>query len=134
MRILNSKNPKVAAMLIPWLVPTQTESRLQIAAELAERLKQKPGETFCIVAIERNIARAVMIAHVSESRRRSVWIWQSQAEPGFRFSDLMMELLKSWARTKKAREIRMGTDRNARAFERRWGFERTRDDELRLKI
>ena len=124
----------IAAKLIPWFVPTETESRVQIASELAQRLEQKPDETLCLVAIERNITRAIVVAHVSEKHRKSVWLWQSQAEPGFRYSKLMFDALKQWSRVKGAKEVRMGPQEHEKAFRRRWGFEDANNNEMRLRL
>jgi len=132
-RILNSKNPQIAVKLYPWFLPTQTETRMQIACELAQRLQEKPDRTLCLVAIERDIARAVLIAHVSEKYRKSVWLWQSQAELGFRYSGLMFDALKQWAKSKGAKQICMGSQEHEKAFERRWGFKRY-DGEMRLRL
>lgn len=98
---------------------------MKIACELAHRLKTRPDETFCLIAIERNVTRAVLVAHLSETHRRRIWLWQAQAEPGFRYSALLFEGLRAWAKAKKAKEIRMTTDeRKKRFFERQYGFRR----------
>ena len=133
MRLLNTKEPDDVAKIYPWLIPTKTESRMDIASELFGRLKEKPADTFVLVAIEKNITRCVVIAYVSS--KRVVWLWQSQAEPGFKHSRLMMDALKSWARGKGAKKIGIGVpDERKRAFVRRWGFKELRNGELRLKL
>jgi len=116
----------IAAKLIPWFVPTETESRAQIASELAQRLEQKPDETLCLVAIERNITRAIVIAHVSEKYRKTVWAWQARAEPGFRYSEIMFDALKGWTKAKGCRRIRTAVtdERVAKLHERKYGFNR----------
>lgn len=133
MRILNTKNPNDAAKLYPWFVPTDTETRMNIASELFGRLKEKPDDTFVLVAIERNITRCIVVAYVLS--KRVVWLWQSSAEPGFKHSRLMMDALKSWARGKGAKKIGIGVaDERKKAFIRRWGFKELRNGELRCKI
>jgi len=133
MRLLNTKDPNDAIKLWPWYLETETENRNDIMSELYGRLKERPDDTFVLVAIERNITRCVVIAYMSS--KRVAWLWQSQAQPGFRHSRLMMDALKSWARAKGAKKIGIGVaDERKRAFIRRWGFKELRNGELRCKI
>lgn len=132
MRLLNTKNPDDIVKLFPWLIPTETETRMDIATELYGMLKEKPDDTFVLVAIERNITRAVVVAHVLS--KRVVWIWQSQAEPGFKKSKLMFDAVKSWAKSRGAKKIGIGVNEHEKAFARRWGFKELRNGELRLKL
>lgn len=134
MRIENVKDPMAVAKLYPWFVPTPEQDRMEMACELAQRLTDKPDDTLCLVAVERDIARAVLIAHVAEQRKRSVWLFQANSELGFKHSHTMFEALKSWAKDKGAKEIRMGAVKHQKAFERRWGFVPCGTDEMRLKI
>ena len=134
MRLLNTKNPEDVAKIFPWLIETDTENRMDIAAELYCRLKHRPEDTLLLVAIERNITRAVLIAHISDNKKKYVWLWQSHAEPGFKYSKLMFDALKGWAKDKGVKEIRMGTDGREKAFEKRWGFEPLRNGDMKLKI
>ena len=126
MRILNTKDPDDAIRLFPWIVPTPTETREQIVYGLAQRLKEAPEDTLVLVAIERDIARAVLVAHVSEAKRRSVWLWQVRSVPGFRYSRLMFDALTSWTKAKHCKVIRGNTSNRDRdkVFERRYGFRR----------
>lgn len=134
MRLLNTKNPENVTRIYPWLIPTETKTRMDIAAEIYGRLKEKPDDTFVLIAIENNITRAVMIAYVSECRKRCVWLWQSQSKPGFRYGRLMFDALKSWSRSKRAKEIRMRTNRDKEAIQRKWGFESLKNGDMRIKI
>jgi hypothetical protein len=133
MRLLKTKNPDDVAKIYPWLIPTKTETRMNIASELYGRLKEKPDDTFVLVAIERGITRCIVVAYMSS--KRVCWLWQSQAEPGFKHSRLMMDALKSWARGKGAKKIGIGVpDERKKAVVRRWGFKELRNGELRLKL
>ena len=135
LEIIRVVEPTDAAKLYPWLVPTKTEDRMQIACELADRLDKKPDETLCLVAIENNIARAVVIAYVSEQKKRTVWLWQAAAESSFEDSKLLWEKLILWAKDQHAREIRMGTDmKRQKAFQRRWGFTPCGHGQMRIKL
>lgn len=134
MRLLNTKNPDDVAKIYPWIVSTESETQLDIATELYGMLKEKPDNVFMLIAIERNITRAVVIAHVSEVKRKSIWLWQSNVEPGFKYSKLMFDLLKNWAKSKKAKEIRIGTNDRHKAFARRWGFKDYTKTIMRLRI
>lgn len=104
-----------------------------MAAELYYRLKENPEDTLLLVAIERNITRAVLIAHVSKNKKY-IWLWQCNTEPGFRHSRILFDAITSWAGAKKVKEIRMGPNGRREAFERRWGFKTMRDGNMKLKI
>lgn len=133
MRLLKTENPDDVAKLYPWFIPTKTETRMNIASELYGRLKESPDDTFVLVAIERGITRCIVVAYMSS--KRVCWLWQSQAEPGFKHSRLMMDALKAWARDKGAKKIGIGVpDERKKAFVRRWGFKELRNGELRLKL
>lgn len=132
MYILNTKNPDDVIKIFPWLIPTETETRMDIATELYGRLKAEPERTLILIAIERNITRAILIAYVFDKKR--IWLWQCQAEKGFRFSRLMFDALVSWAKDKKAREIRMKTEREKILFEKRWNFKPLRNGEMSFKV
>lgn len=134
MRLLNSKNPKDVAKIFPWFITTESQGRMDIATELYYRLKENPQSTLLLVAIERNITRGVLIAHVSDKRKKHIWLWQCRFEPGFRHSRTMLEALKSWARGRGAKEIRMGPNGHKKAYQRRWGFELMRNGDMKLKI
>ena len=125
MRFLNTKNPDDAIKLYPWLIPTDTETRLDITRELIWRLEEKPGDTYVLVAIEHDVTQGVVIAYVSETRKKTVWLWQAQVVPGFTQSRLMFDALRAWTKSKGAKYIRMKTDRDKRrVFERAYGFKR----------
>jgi hypothetical protein len=136
MRLLRTKNPDDVAKLYPWLVPTDTETRMDIASELYGMLKEKPEDTFVFVAIERNITRAVLIAHVLS--KRIVWCWQSGAEPGFKYHKYMFNTMTAWAKSKGAKKIGAGfgpdEDRWKNILVKRWGFKEIRNGELRYKL
>lgn len=124
MRFLKVKDPKDVVKLFPWLVPTETETRMDIACELCDRLKDKPEDTFVMVAIERGITRAILIAHVSDKRKKRVWVWQSGTERGFKHQRLMFDALKGWAKAKGCKQLRtkVSNPRWSRILHRRYGF------------
>lgn len=127
MKILNEKNPDVAAKLFPWYVPTEGQTRMDIAAQLYHMLEERPDDTLVLVAIERNIARGVVIAHIAGKRRkRHAWIWQANSTPGFTQGKMMLEGVKTWAKKKGCKQIRMNnTDESKdKFFNRIYGFER----------
>jgi len=108
---------------------------MQIACELAERLDKRPDETLCLVAIENNIAHAVLIAHLSEEHKHSLWLWQAAAESGFEDSKRLWDEMIIWARTKQAKEIRMGTSiEHQKAFQRQWGFTPCGHGQMRIRL
>lgn len=119
MRIWNCKNYEWASMaLVPWFVPTNQDP-LDMGWKLHERLRENPDDTLCLIAIEKNIIQAILIAYV---RKRDIWLWQAHARKGFRYPRLMFNLLKNWSKTRKRKKIRMGIYEKKDAFQRRWGF------------
>ena len=123
MRIWNCKDYEWASLwLVPWFVPTG-QNPIDMGWKLNQRLKDKPDDTLCLVAIEKNIIQAVLIAYV---RRRDVWLWQAHGRNGFRFSKLMFNLLKSWTSSRNRKRIRIGVFEKKEVFQRRWGFKSCR--------
>lgn len=118
MRIWNCKDAEFSLWLVPWFVPAG-QNPIDMGWKLHERLREKPNDTLCLVAIERNIIQAILIAY---TRKRDVWLWQGHARKGFRFSKLMFNLLKNWSKLKRRKKIRMGIYEKKDAFQRRWGF------------
>ena len=106
MLILNTKNPEDVAKIYPWLSPTGTMTRMEVATDLYRRLKDEPEDTLLLVAINRNITRAVYAACMTRGRRKCVSVLQAQAEEEFHCKDLIETGIKDWARSKKAREIK----------------------------
>jgi len=125
MILWNAKNPELASIaLIPWFVPDGTHP-IEMACELVGRLEKKPDETFCLIAHENNIIQAMLVAY--RSKRKTVFLWQACQRPGFRFTKLVFEYFKQWAKALGCKEIRMKTPNRKRAFQKRWGFEPHRD-------
>jgi len=118
MIIWNCKDESIAMRLIPWFLPAN-QTPLDMGWELHERLREKPDDTFCLVAIEKNIIQGMAIAYV---RKRDVWLWQAHVRKGFKYTKMLFDGLKIWAKSKKRRKIRMGVFEKQDAFQRRWGF------------
>ena len=134
MRLLRVENPEDAIKLYPWLVLNESQSRMEIVYDIYDWLKTKPDEIFILVAVDDvGVAHGVLIAHVSETKKRSIWIYQAQANPGFTESRAMFDALIQWAKTKRAKMIRAGVNGHEKVFERRWGFKKY-NDEMRLKL
>jgi hypothetical protein len=130
MRIYNAKDPDISLKLIPWFVPGN-QTPIDIGWELHERLREKPDETFCSIAIENDTIQAVLIAYV---RKREVWLWQAQSRSGFKYSKYIFEGLKHWSRSRGRKKIRMGTPTRHKAFERAWGFKKCRWDKNVMEV
>jgi hypothetical protein len=120
MRLLNTKEPEISLALVPWFIP-DNQDPLDMGWELHERLRTKPDETFCLIAIENNIIQAILIAY---TRKRDVWIWQVHARNKFKYGMLMFDGLYRWAIRKKKKKIRGATynERYNKLFERKYGF------------
>ena len=133
MRIWNCKDYEWASLaLIPWFVPANQEP-LNMAWELHERLRENPDDTLCLVAIEKNIIQAVLIAY---KKKRIIWLWQAHARQGFKFSKLMFNGLVSWAKGKKISRIKcsVSDEKNRRLYELKYGFKSKRNKELYLNV
>ena len=125
MWIWNCKNYEWASLaLISWFIPTN-QNPLEMGWELHERLRENPDDIFCVVAIERNIIQAILIAYI---RKRDVWLWQAHARKGFEYSKMIFNGLKIWSKLRKRKRIRMGVHEKRNAFQRRWGFKPCRWD------
>ena len=119
MRILNTKNPEIAVLLIPWYVPVE-KSPVDICLELRQRLTERPEDTFCAVAIEDNVGHAMLLAYVNDDH---VWLWQARARAGFKYGRILFNGVTEWARSKGYKQLRMGTSQGRmRAYQRRYGF------------
>ena len=118
MRLLNNKDPEFALWLISWFVPANQDP-VDMSWKLHERLKENPDDTLCLIAIEKSIIQAILIAY---TRKRDVWLWQAHARKGFGFSKLMFSLLKNWTKSRNRRKIRIGIYEKQEVFQRRWGF------------
>jgi len=118
MRIWNCKDERIAMRLIPWFVPYKQDP-MYMGWELHERLRENPNDTFCIVAIEKSIIQAILIAYV---RKRDIWLWQAHTRKGFEYSKMIFNGLKIWSKLRKRKRIRMGVHEKRNAFQRRWGF------------
>ncbi|HIJ71124.1 MAG TPA: hypothetical protein HPP87_07150 [Planctomycetes bacterium] len=127
MMFLNVTNPNDVAKLYPWLIPTETESRMDIACQLRYRMEKKPDDTFVLVAVDKGVTRAVLIAHVSDKNRKRVWVWQIKAEERFPYRHRMFDALKQWVEGKGCKQVRTSITSNKRwqrVLERRYGFKR----------
>ena len=126
MRIWNCKNYEWASLaLIPWFVPTN-QNPLDMGWELHERLKENPDDTLCLVAIEKNLIQAILIAY---KRKRIIWIWQAHAREKFRFSSLMFNGLVSWAKSRKISKIKckVSSEKNRKLYGIKYGFKSKRN-------
>lgn len=133
MRIWNCKDYEWASLsLISWFVPANQEP-LAMGWELHERLREKPDDTLCLVAIENSIIQAVLIAY---KKKRVVWLWQAHARKGFRFSKLMFGGLVSWAKSKNMKRIKcsVSEERNRKLYELKYGFKSKRNKEMFLNV
>ena len=130
MRLWRADNPEVAMNLIPWFVPTN-QNPIQMGWELHERLKEKPEDTFCLVALKGRIVQAVLIAY---KRKRDVWLWQAHARKGFKYSRTIFDGLKYWSKSVGKNRIRMGAVKRFKAYQRRWGFTPCRWDKKIMEI
>lgn len=122
MRLWRADNPEVAMGLIPWFVPTN-QNAIQMGWELHERLREKPEDTFCVIALDRGIVQGVLIAY---KRKRDVWLWQAHQRPGFKYTKYIFDGLKYWSKLVNRSKIRMGATKRHRAYQRRWGFKECR--------
>ncbi len=132
MRFYNTKKPEDVIKIFPWLIPTETETRMDIAKEIAFRLEKYPEDTFVLIAIENYITRAILVVH--KLSKKVVWCWQANSESGFKYSKYMFTAMISWAKSRGAKNIGTNPSKRKEALMRRWGFKKIRNGELRLKI
>ena len=133
MRLWICDNPEFASLaLISWFIP-RNQNPLDMGWELHERLRKNPEDTFCLIAIEKNIIQAVLIAY---KRKRDVWIWQAHARNGFKYSKTIFNGLVEWTKGKKIKRIRcrVEEERNRKLYELKYGFKSKRNKELYLNV
>lgn len=130
MRFWRVDNPEFAMNLIPWFVPTN-QNPLQMSWRLHEMLRLSPDDTFCVLALEKGIIQAMLIAY---KEKRHVWLWQAHARKGFGYAKYIFEGLLHWTCFVGRKKIRMGTTENFRAYQRRWGFKVCRWDKSMMEL
>lgn len=133
MRIWNCKNYDFASMaLVPWFVPANQEP-LAMGWELHERLRENPDDTLCLIAIEKSIIQAILIAY---KKKRVVWIWQVHTRKGFRHSKVMFNGLVSWTKSINIKRIKceVNEEKNRRIYTIKYGFKSKRNKEMYLNV
>jgi len=132
MRLLNTKDPDMSLILIPWFIPSN-RTYLETGWSLHERLRETPEDTFCCVAIEKGIIKAVLIAYVDEGH---VHIWQARTSVGFKYQNTMLFGLITWSKTKGYSKLTAGVpEKNKRKFyERRYGFKYCGNNRMERRI
>ena len=94
MKFIQAKHPAICWPLLPWFVEGN-QTRQEIFLELYERLEKDPDNTFVEVALDGDIAKAVLIAYKDGD---SVWIWQARSSVSFRHGKVMLRHLRQWAK------------------------------------
>lgn len=118
MKLLLTKDPSIAIFLIPWY-EAGDDNRFDIGTELHDRMKNSPDDTFVSVVIEERKVLAVLIAYVLNET--DIFLWQAKANPKFKKSNEMFDMLIDWAKTKNKKRIIAITKRPKPAV-RRYGF------------
>ena len=132
MRIWNCKDAEFSTWLVPWFVPTG-QNPIDMGWELHERLRTKPDDTLCLVAIEKNIIQGIVIAF---KKKKVIWLWQVHLRKGFRYSITLLNGLVSWTKGKGIKRIRckVSDERNRRLYELKYGFKSKRNKEMYLNV
>lgn len=113
--------------LIPWYAPGD-QAHLEIGLELYERLKEKPDNTFCLVAMENGFCQGILIAYI---RKNDIWLWQSRAKSGFKYSKLAMRCLFEWAKWRGYNTIKTKPNkRSAKLLARKYKFTPSDEGEM----
>jgi len=110
----------MSLLLLPWYVPNDKQNIFEIGWELHQKLKERPEETFCVIAVENNVCQALLIA---ERRDAHIFIWQARARAGFKYSKLLFNGLIAWTKRKGFNQLKFGTaQKKERFFQKRYGF------------
>ncbi len=117
MRIVNSKDPRIAMKLVPWFVPFD-QSSFDIGWELHERLRLFPEDTLCAVGYTGDLIQFIFIAYL---RYNDAFVWQAKATAGFKYSKLIWWMFLAWAKKKGFTKIATRAPR-IKAMCRRYGF------------
>lgn len=121
MRIWNCKDPDISFFLVPWYV-VNGQSIAQIGADIYERLRDNPEDTFCSLIIEKNRCIAFIVAYYEQN---VTFILQARATPGCEYGQLVFDGLILWSQAKGARCLQACVKR-PKAFIRKWGFRKTK--------
>jgi len=126
MRFWITKNPRVALILVPWFIE-HDQSREEIYLELRHRLTYNADETFVCLAIENDLIKGMTIAYC---RSRDVFIWQAITEKGVPHGivDIAFQGIGYWAKSKGYNRISGIPNRTRKIWERRWGFQKSKEN------
>ncbi len=121
----------VSMALVPWFVPAN-QNPLDMGLELRQRLKEKPNDTFCLLAIEDNVIQAMLIAYI---QKKNVWLWQAHARDDFKYGREMFNGLRQWAKAKNCCKIKckVSNPQNEKLYERKYGFKH-KNKEMYLNV
>ena len=132
MNFITTKNPAAALSLIPWLVPNG-QSIEEIYLELRERLEEDPEETYVCMIVDGNFIKGMAIAYC---RYNDVFIWQARkaGDLSSKFVNIALENIKEWARNKGYDSISAVPIKPAKVFSRRFGFQKSINNEISIRI
>jgi hypothetical protein len=114
---VNTKDPSVSFRLLPWFVPAD-QDKVEIGAELEQRLKNSPDDTWVDIATEDGSVCGMVIGF---KREEDVYVWQAKILPGFKCGKEMMRRITAWAKESGFSKLAARPLRED-ALKRRFGF------------
>ena len=133
MEFLTTKNPEVAAVLIPWFVLSHNQTRESVFRELVERLVCQPEETFICLAVEAEKIKGFTVAYCRG--KNDVFMWQARSEGMKRREvDIAFHSVVNWAKALGFRKLIAAPNRALKLWVRRWGFKQLNEEEVCKEI
>lgn len=120
MKIVRTKNPDICYYLVPWFI-TDEKSAYEIGAELYQRMKQQPEDTYVQVGVEGQQIKSILIAYTMPNY---VHIWQARKDKDMNRPRLAFHKLCRWAKRQGYDKLRLATPnkRVRRMYKKKYGF------------
>lgn len=120
MEIFRAFNARIAEVIMPFLFPSDDESKEHAAADIATRLNFYPNEICVMVCFDGNEIKALEVAWLTS--KDYIWSAYSWSIAGSKISHEVHDRIEAFGRANGKTEIRGCTKRNVKAIERAYGY------------
>lgn len=136
MRITKTTNPLSAIELMPLYVELPDFDRKALAGNLFVQLSNKPDETLVLVLLDDDNALKGLAVAYERPDSQDTRIWQASAVSGVekKWVDIMLGMILGWSKAKGYKKVSGETNRSAKLWKRRWGFDIIDENEVVLEI
>ena len=121
-KIVKTSNPDAAIALMPLYVETEKADRKILAERLFERMCKEPEETLVLGMTENDSLVGFGVVY---SNGNVATVWQTKVLPSIdsRWTAILFGLMIGWAKKKGFKKITAETQRNPKAWQKRYGFD-----------